>query len=255
MRVDILTTASRAAMLQDSLNFWHSHGWTTQVWDNTDQPPGAGRNRILADFYASKRPWLAMVDDDQLIDIKRGWGARFMANPWEILHNITPDISSWGLLNNRIHRVDVTVTNPVVAQRWCFVKTSWIGCVVFHRNTGQQYWQHPTGILEEMDFCLAQFRDGYKVATCSNLVQHDRGGRSTLFTTQQQRVQAYKDAQHRVIRDWPGCEIRSGKLYREPFIKRYWRNTPGWGSVKNIGLCWQYPEPTTSEFDALFSLE
>lgn len=249
MRVDILTTDSRADLLRSSLAFWQQWGWQTQVWNNTDQPPGAGRNRILDDFYDSDREWLCMVDDDQLIDVRRGWGERFMRDPGQILHNITPEITTWGLLNNRIHRVEVTVSNPAVAHTWCFIKTSWIGCVVFHRNThrrwAQRYHQHPTGILEEMDFCLAQFRDGHKIATCANLVQHDRGGRSTLFANSTERLKAYALAQQRVVADWPGCVIRGRKLYREPFIRQHWQPSPDWRSLPALGLGWQWPTPDT----------
>ena len=56
MRVDILTTRDRdTAVVND---FWTSHGWTPVYHDNTCQPPGAGRNLILKEFYAIGREWI-----------------------------------------------------------------------------------------------------------------------------------------------------------------------------------------------------
>lgn len=234
MRVDILTTSDRnTAVVND---FWTSHGWTPVYHDNTGQPPGAGRNQILKEFYASGREWICIADDDIVFDTARGQAQQFLAQPSALLDKISSEITSFGVMNNIHHRVDITLNNPVVNHNWVFLRNYWIGCLMFHRNTGGQYWFHPTDVLEDMDWCIAQLLDHQRVATCMNLVMRNTSKNSTIFANQQQRRDRYAAAKQRIADSYPGITLTdTGKLMKTRLINSRWPASYNWHSVKGIG--------------------
>jgi hypothetical protein len=241
MRIDILTTKRRDTTVVDQ--FWRSHGWSPVYWDNTDALPGLGRNRILTDFYASDRPWLAMADDDMVIDVKRGAGAEFLSDPYRVLNKIAGEITSFGLMNNIHHRVDITLTNPALQDHWVFYRASWIGCLVFHHRTGQQFYNNETDILEDMDWCLDQIQAGHHVAHCMNIVQRCVSGSSTIFQDQAQRRQRYLAAKRRILKQYPGITLSAqNRLVKTRFLNQYWPVQTPWKTVKDIGPCWRLPK-------------
>lgn len=234
MRVDILTTRHRSKDMVDQ--FWRSHGWQPVYHDNSDQPPGRGRNQILDEFYDSDRLWLCMADDDCILDTQRGRALEFLRNPNPMLNDISDDITSFGVMNNIHHRVEITLTNPVLANNWVFMRNYWIGCLVFHRNTGRRYYNHDTDVLEDMDWCIAQLQDHQRVATCMNLVQKNTGFTSTIFTNQEQRRQRYRAAKQRIADSYPGISFNAnGKLVKTKLINQCWPHSPNWRSVPGIG--------------------
>lgn len=236
MRIDIITTQARTTTQVD--HFWRSHGWQPHYWDNTGHPLGQGRNRVLADFYSSDREWLVLADDDMTIDVARGRGQEFLAAPQALLSRVPQDISSFGLMNNIHHRVDITLTNPAVRDHWCFYRASWIGCLFFHRRTSGQFQFHPWDVLEDMDWCLDQIQAGQHVATCMNMVMKNLGLRSTIFTDQADRRRRYQAARQRIASTYPGITITpTGKLVKTRFLNQYWRPDPAWSSVPGIGPC------------------
>ena len=234
MRVDILTTRDRdTAVVND---FWTSHGWTPVYHDNTGQPPGAGRNLILKEFYASGREWICIADDDIVFDTARGQAQQFLAQPSALLDKISSEITSFGVMNNIHHRVDITLNNPVVNHNWVFLRNYWIGCLMFHRNTGGQYWYHPTDVLEDMDWCIAQLLDHQRVAICMNLVMRNTGHTSTIFANQQQRRDRYAAAKQRIADSYPGITLtNTGKLMKTRLINSCWPASYNWHTVKGIG--------------------
>lgn len=240
MRIDILTTRLRANTIVDS--FWRQWGWQPVYWDNTGRPPGEGRNRILDDFYASDRDWLAMADDDMVIDTKRGLALPFLRNPASVLDRVPQDITSWGLMNNIHHRVEITLTNPAVKDHWCFYRASWIGCLVFHRRTGRRFYNHTTDVLEDMDWCLDQIMAGHCVAHCMNLVQKNVITGSTIFSNQSDRRKRYHAAKQRIQQSYPGITLTAqGKLVKTRFLNQYWPIQPPWSTVPGIGPCQRIP--------------
>lgn len=234
MRVDILTTQHRNCDVVDQ--FWRSQGWEPVYHDNTDQPPGAGRNRILEEFYASDRKWICIADDDIVFDLARGQAQEFLQDPDAVLDRIDQEITSFGVMNNIHHRVDITLNNPVVQHNWVFLRNYWIGCLMFHRNTGGQYWFHPTDVLEDMDWCIEQLLDHQRVATCMNLVMKNTGLTSTIFHNQQQRRQRYAAAKQRIAGSYPGIRLTdTGKLMKTRLINSHWPASYNWSSVRGIG--------------------
>ena len=240
MRIDILTTQARDHSQVDT--FWRSHGWQPVYWDNTGHPPGHGRNQILDDFYASDREWLAMADDDMVIDTKRGQGLGFLKDPAAVLDLVPQDITSWGLMNNIHHRVDITLSNPAVRDHWCFYRASWIGCLVFHRRTGHRFYNHATDVLEDMDWCLDQIIAGHRVAHCMNLVQKNIIAGSTIFGDQADRRSRYRAAKQRIQQQYPMITLTpAGKLVKSRLLNHYWPIQPPWVSVPGIGPCQRIP--------------
>jgi len=234
MRVDILTTQHRDSSVVDQ--FWRSQGWEPVYHDNTDLPPGAGRNRILKEFYASDRKWICIADDDIVFDLARGQAQEFLQDPNAVLNRIDQEITSFGVMNNIHHRVDITLTNPVVKNNWVFLRNYWIGCLMFHRNTGGQYWFHPTDVLEDMDWCIEQLLDHQRVATCMNLVMKNIGLASTIFSNQQQRRERYAAAKQRIANSYPGIRLTdTGKLMKTRLINSHWPASYNWASVRGIG--------------------
>ena len=234
MRIDILTTQHRGR--DKTQNFWQSYGWTPVYHDNTDQPPGAGRNRILQEFYNSDRTWLCMADDDIVLDVQRGRSREFLYNPRSLLDAISPEITSFGVMNNIHHRVDITLNNPVVQNNWVFVRNYWIGCLVFHKRTGQTYWNHDSDVLEDMDWCIQQLMDNQRIATCMNLVMKQLDSKSTIFSNQHQRREKYIAAKQRIAHSYPDITLTpQNKLIKTRLINRYWPISPAWSSVPDIG--------------------
>jgi len=234
MRIDILTTHHRSCDQVDK--FWRSYGWQPVYHDNTGLPPGTGRNRILEEFYSSGRSWLAIADDDVYLDIQRGNAIEFLSDPNKLLSKLNDEIASFGVMNNIHHRVDITLSNPALKDNWVFLRNYWIGCLMFHRNTGNKYKFHPTDVLEDMDWCIEQLLDHQRVATCMNLVMKNLGAKSSLFTTQQQRRESYIAAKQRIANSYPGITLTDkGKLLKTKLINSHWPNSPRWQSVKNIG--------------------
>lgn len=236
MKIHILTTQNRDSSAVQK--FWKSHGWDVVIYDNTGRHPGPGRNAILDAFYDSSDEWLAMCDDDMTIDVQRGWGQQFLNDPGALLSKLHGRITSWGLMNNIHHRVDVTLNNPQVQKHWTFYKASWIGCLVFHRNTGQRFYNHESDILEDMDWCLDQIQAGHRVAHCMNLVQKNLGGaKSTVFDDQNDRRSRYHQAKCRIAQSYPDITLTAkNKLVKTRFMNRYY-NSSDWTSVANIGPC------------------
>lgn len=240
MKIRILTTQSRDRT--DTQAFWEQAGWQPIFYDNTGLPPGTGRNHILEDFYSTSEPWLAMADDDMWIDRRRGWGQRFLDQPQTLLDSIGDRITSWGLMNNIHHRVDITLQNPAVQQDWVFYRASWIGCLVFHRNTGDRFYNHPTDVLEDMDWCLDQIQAGHRVAHCMNIVQHNRGSNSTIFTNQADRRQRYLRAKQRIAQQYPGITLTAQhRLIKTRFLNQYWAQDPAWKTITHIGPSLRIP--------------
>lgn len=234
MRIDIITTANRDAT--PAVEFWRSWGWDPVLHDNTGQPLGMGRNRVIDEFNASGREWLCLADDDMVIDTTRGWGERFLRDPGTLLAQVRGEITSFGLMNNIHHRVDITLRNPVVENNWVFLRNYWIGCLMFHRPGPRPYYFHPTDVLEDMDWCLEQLKDRQRVAISMNLVQRNLGFRSTIFRDQEDRRERYRRAKQRIADTWPGVELReSGKLVKTRAIRLNWPSSPLWQSVPGIG--------------------
>lgn len=240
MRIDIITTQARTTTLVDQ--FWRQWGWQPVYWDNTGHPPGQGRNRVLADFYASDREWLALADDDMIIDVARGRGAEFLSAPQALLSRVPQDISSFGLMNNIHHRVDITLTNPALHDHWCFYRASWIGCLFFHRRTSGHFQFHPWDVLEDMDWCLEQIQAGHHVAHCMNMVMKNVGFSSTIFRDQSDRRKRYHAAKQRIQQSYPGITLTAqGKLVKTRFLNQYWPIQPPWSTVPGIGPCQRIP--------------
>ena len=237
MKIHILTTQQRDSTAVQA--WWQQQGWQPIIYDNTGQAPGIGRNHILEDFYASSDAWLAMADDDMIMDLQRGWGQRFMQDPGQLLDAIGDQVTSFGVMNNIHHRVDITLQNPVVLRSWVLYRASWIGCLVFHRNTGKRFYNHASDVLEDMDWCLDQIRSGHRVATCMNLVQRMQGGaKSTVFTDQNQRRQRYQQAKQRIAQQYPGITLTNkGRLVKTRFLNQFWPTDPAWHTVTGIGPC------------------
>jgi len=236
MKIHILTTQKRDST--PVVAFWQSQGWQPITHDNTGHPCGHGRNQILEEFYSSSEPWLAMADDDMIIDTNRGWAHQFLSNPQRLLHKMGQEITSWGLMNNIHHRVDTTLRNPAVQQDWVFYRASWIGCLVFHRNTGQRFYNHPTDVMQDMDWCLQQLQAGHRVAHCMNLVQKNTTSTSTIFASKSERRQKYLAAKQRIAREYPLITLTpTNRLVKTRFINKYSPITPPWASVADIGPC------------------
>jgi len=235
VKIHLLTTQHRDSSAVQQ--WWQQQGWQVCTHDNTGRAPGAGRNEILEQFYSTSEPWLAMADDDMTIDLKRGWGQQFAQDPESLLNLIGDRVTSWGLMNNIHHRVDITLQNPAVQKNWVMYRSSWIGCLVFHRNTGQRFYNHPTDVLEDMDWCLDQIRHGHRVAHCMNLVQRCQGGAaSTIFQNQAERRDRYLRAKQRIAAEYPGITLtESRRLVKTRFINQYWQPNPEWSSVPGIG--------------------
>ena len=234
MKIHLLTTQHRDPAAVES--FWQQWGWEVVRYDNTGQPPGVGRNAILDQFYNSTDEWLAMADDDMVLDTRRGWGEQFLREPQKLFDSIGDSITSWGVMNNIHHRVDITLRNPVLRTNWVFYRASWIGCLVFHRNTGERFYNHRTDILEDMDWCLDQIQRGHRVAHCMNLVQQNRGGaQSTIFHDQAERRRRYLQAKQRIAREYPGITLTDkNRLVKTRFMNQYYQSAD-WTRVDAVG--------------------
>lgn len=242
MKIQIITTQHRDS--SGVVKFWSQHGWEPVIHDNTGRSLGQRRNEILDEFYDSSEPWLALADDDMIIDTQRGWAQHFLHKPTQLLDSLGQDITSWGLMNNIHHRVDITLNNPALQDNWVFYRSSWIGCLMFHRNTGQRFYHHPTDVLEDMNWCLDQIQAGHRVATCMNLVQKNTGGsRSTIFTNQQDRRSRYQKAKQRIASEYPGITLTSqGRLIKSRFLNQFWQQDAKWSSIKDIGPSLKIPK-------------
>ena len=234
-RVDILTVKQRSKTIIE--RFWKQHGFQPVFWDNTDKLPGIGRNIILNNFYNSDRKWLIMVDDDVIIDTERGDGKTFLQNIDQILNAIGDEVTSFSVMNNILHRVATTLKNPVVKDSWCFLRNYWIGNIVFHRNTGQKYYNHETDILEDQDWCLHQLKDKQRIAILMNVVLKSISSQSLLFNNNDARVKRYKQARERLLQDWPMLiKTKNKKIMKTKMINHYWPTSLKWKSETDLGI-------------------
>jgi hypothetical protein len=258
MRVDVLTTHSREPIRTTTNDWWRENAWTPVNYFNDGLKPGVGRNAILEEFYDSNREWLCMVDDDYIFHPRLGRTTEFMQNIDSILAGIGDEITSFGFLNNILQPIGKLLERPVIQNNWVFVRNYWIGCMVFHRNTGRRYYYHPSDQLEEMDWCLSQLEHGQRVAVCQNVSMRDLGGtsNSVLFENKRHRIEHYKQSRDRLLQDWPMLQMKGNKLTKKRMVDYYWPLSHRWHTIPDVGYGFiaqgpdQYQEKTT--FNELF---
>mgnify|MGYP003659860815 FL=1 len=91
--INILTHAGRSEITNRTVDWWHSHGWQTQVWDNTGNLPAVGRNRILKKWKRTDSKMLLMCDDDITLYTHRYLTEQFLRQP--------PDCAVYTLNSNQ----------------------------------------------------------------------------------------------------------------------------------------------------------
>jgi len=234
--IDILTVKQRPNTMVDK--FWRQHGFEPRFWDNTGKMPGEGRNAILDDFYNSDRKWLMMADDDVVIDTARGDGASFLNNIDQILAKVGDEITTFGVMNNIVHRVATTLKNPVVEHNWVWMRSYSLSNIFLHRKT-QNIPFSETHMLEDQEWCMDQLCAGQRCATLMNVAMKTVTNTSLLFKDNKDRIAQYQQAKQHWFKKYPTLKTDTrNRVRKTALLTQHWPASPNWRSVKNIGVCY-----------------
>lgn len=223
MKIYILATHQRLSNLEKTQSFWESQGWQTQVEFNDNQHPSNGRNRIIEQFYNSGEPWLAMCDDDTILDIAKGQGKYFAKNAETILDQIPQHYSLIAPMNPLVLMVSATHKDPIYQTHWRLERENSItGKLIFHRNTGNRFYQRTDlSAWEDSEWGYQQIVRGYVPARLNNIVLKETG-KSSLFNDKEHRNQAYKESKQKLLDIYPELYINDrNQFVRKDLVKKY----------------------------------
>jgi hypothetical protein len=239
MKIAILTTQARPELKEQTEAFWKGIGWEPVYYYNDGSHPGVGRNRILKDFYAGTDEWIAIVDDDNIIDVKRGDYQAFVDNIDHVLDLAKQgNVATFSIMNNIVHRVETTLTNATVADNWCWMRSYSLSNLFFHRRTEYVPFSEEY-MLEDQEWCIDQLQRGLICATLMNVVMKTIGTKSLLFTDQKHRLEEYNRAKAHWLDKYPSLKPdKNGKMSKMPLIKTHWPNPLNWSSTKGIGVAY-----------------
>ena len=239
-RVDILTVKQRSNTIIE--RFWKQHGFQPVFWDNTNKMPGVGRNIILNNFYNSDRKWLVIADDDVIIDTARGDGKTFLQNIDQILNAIGDEITSFGVMNNIVHRVATTLKNPIVKDNWVWMRSYSFSNIFFHKKT-QNIPFSETYMLEDQEWCMDQLCAKQRCATLMNIAMKSIDNTSLLFRDNKDRIEQYQQAKQHWFKKYPTLKTDTrNRVRKTALINQYWPTSLNWKSVKDIGVCFRIPK-------------
>lgn len=225
MKIWILATKDRKEITDKTYAYWQSLGWLPQIEYNDGYFPSYGRNRILQRFYASKDPWLAMCDNDTILDLRRGQSSTFVKDPMAILSCIPQTIATIHPMNNLLLRVGITHKQPAYQNNWVLERDIYVsGKILFHRNHLKREYYQRTDLpaLEDAEWAFQQVKDGYSCNRLNNIVLQEHTSKSSLFKDQTKRLEAYDQAKKHLITLYPQLYINDrGHFVRKEFIKTY----------------------------------
>jgi|2_EtaG_2_1085320.scaffolds.fasta_scaffold40950_2 hypothetical protein len=223
MLVTLIATNKRLAVTKQSIATWQKQGWEVVVEWNDGQHLVAARNRILKRFYESNDKWCAMADDDCILDEHKGDVTEFIQNPIDVLNKCPPHISTVIPMNPIHQRIAYTHRQPIYKTHWRFERDTMPHCkIAFHRQTGKHFWQK-TMVLQDLEWGLHQYREGYVTARLNNIVLTERqSDKSTIFKDKKDRVERYKKAKQWLVGEYPELYFSSKQyLLKSKFMKKY----------------------------------
>jgi hypothetical protein len=243
MKVAILTTHDRDSLRAVTEPFWRDSGWEPVYYYNDGAHPGVGRNRILRDFYAGTDEWICISDDDNILDTRRGEFVNFTQNIDHVLGLAAEGgINTFGILNNIVHRVEITLTNPAMIDNWVWIRSYSLSNVFFHRRTEMVEFSEEY-MMEDQEWCMDQLVRGQVCGLLMNVVMKTISTPSLLFQDNAERGQAYTRAREHWLAKYPGLkyDIR-GRISKMPILKKYWPNPVNWDRCETVGLSFRRPK-------------
>jgi len=201
-RIDLLTSDRRPETTQATVEWWQAQGWEVVCWDNTGNPPGVGRNRILEDFYSSPREWLVMADDDTTLYTHRFRTQEFLDCEWQT----QTDVDLFCLMSNQEMSRGFHYTwwdTKEFNNQWVFKLEPAITKFYCLRNTGTEIYQQEWMGLEDFDFAMEYLKAGYTTARLMNVFLREQGyEKSSLFTDYAHRKECYEQGKANFNKKW-----------------------------------------------------
>jgi len=216
--IHLLTTDSRTSQAE----WWQQQGWQVTEFNNTDQPPGVGRNRMLQAFYQSDQEWLCMCDDDVILDTRWGDTEYFLKHTDQVLAKIPRHINIVVPLNPTVIRLQHTLSQPIYSTHWRLERETFpTGKLVWHRRSRliQQHTHIPA--LEDSIWGFEHWLGGGCVMRLNNIVLKEKSQPSSLFG-KTGRNTAYQTAREQFLKMYPDVTVNKlGHIMKWNYIKTH----------------------------------